>query len=68
MEKQFEAKDELEAIEHLHQIGATDGLPIIVPTPERVASFIERVDLDPDLLLGVMGPKQGAATVQAVTQ
>ena len=47
-------------------MGATDGLPVIVPTPDLVAVMVERVGLDPDLLLGVMGPKQGAATVEKV--
>lgn len=66
MSKLLEAADEMAAVERLHEMGATDGLPVIVPTPERVAAMVERVGLDPDMPLGVMGPKQGAATVSAV--
>ena len=66
MTRLLEAADESAAAELLHDSGATDGLPVIVPTAERVAEMVQRVDLDASLLLGVMGPKQGAATVQAV--
>ena len=66
MSRVLEAADEAAAAEALHQSGATDGLPVVVPTPERVHAMVERVDLDPALVLGVMGPKQGAATVEAV--
>ena len=54
------------AIEWLHSQGCTDGLPVVIPTEERIAQFIQRVDLDPDLVLGEMGPRQGAASVQKV--
>lgn len=66
MEGLLESADEFSAIERLHELGATDGLPVIVPTPGRVTAMVERVGLDPDLLLGVMGPKQGAATIEKV--
>lgn len=66
MHKLLEAADDAAAVEQLHQRGCTDGLPVIVPTPDRVDAMVARVDLDPDLPLGVMGPKFGAATVRAV--
>ena len=66
MSKLLEAADEMAAVERLHEMGATDGLPVIVPTRERVAAMVDRVGLDPDLPIGVMGPKQGAATIDAV--
>ena len=62
----LEADTEFDAIELLHQRGCTDGLPVIVPTPERVNAMIARVDLDGGLSLGEMGPKQGAASVEKV--
>ncbi len=62
----LEAPSEADAVELLHAKGCTDGLPVIVPTPARVDAMITRVDLDPDLVLGEMGPKQGAATVRLV--
>ena len=33
----LEAPDEAEALEQLHALGCTDGLPVVVPTDERVA-------------------------------
>jgi hypothetical protein len=62
----LEAETEFDAVELLHQRGCTDGLPVIVPTRERVDAMVVRVDLDADLCLGEMGPKQGAASVEKV--
>lgn len=64
MAELLETENEFLAVERLHEMGATDGLPVIVPTRDRVDAMVERVGLDPDLLLGEMGPKQGAATVE----
>ncbi|MGI9317315.1 MAG: hypothetical protein ACR2QW_08305, partial [bacterium] len=66
MKPLLESNDEAAALELLHSSGCTDGLPVVIPTRERVDVLIDRVDLDPDLVLGVMGPKQGVATVQLV--
>jgi hypothetical protein len=66
MQKLHEAASEAEALEALHAANATDGLPVVIPTTERVESMLQRVEMDPDQPLGVMGPKQGAATVQKV--
>jgi hypothetical protein len=60
------AADEGRAVEALHAAGATDGLPVIVPTPDRVARMVLATGLDPDFLLGVVGPGDGAATVEKV--
>ncbi len=62
----FEADSEPSAIEHLHASGCTDGLPVIVPTPDRVSEMVNRVDLDPDIVIGVMGPQNGAASVDKI--
>ena len=34
------AGDEAAALELLHELGCTDGLPVVVPTPERVERFV----------------------------
>lgn len=60
------ADDELEAVELLHQLGCTDGLPVIVPTAERVARMVLASGLDGDLLLAELGPALGAATVEKI--
>ncbi|MFT5111641.1 MAG: hypothetical protein ACI8P9_000961 [Parasphingorhabdus sp.] len=66
MKRVLEAATEYDAVELLHQSGSTDGLPVIVPTVNRVAAMIARVDLDADLSLGEIGPKLGAATIEKV--
>ncbi|WP_428121781.1 hypothetical protein [Candidatus Poriferisodalis sp.] len=62
----LEARSEADALEQLHALGLTDGLPVIIPTPERVAAMVLATGLDPDLELGVMGPAHGVASVEKV--
>ena len=50
------AGDEADAVEQLHELGCTDGLPVIVPTAVRVARMVLASGLDPELVLGEMGP------------
>ncbi|MGF1596305.1 MAG: hypothetical protein ACFCVK_05145 [Acidimicrobiales bacterium] len=60
------APDEQAAVELLHELGCTDGLPVIVPTPERVERMVLATGLDGGDVLGEMGPLMGAATVEKV--
>ena len=60
------ASDEAQALEDLHQRGCTDGLPVVVPTPERVDRFVLASGLDADIELGEMGPGGGVATIEKV--
>lgn len=60
------APDEAEAVEDLHRLGCTDGLPVIVPTPERVERMILASGHDGADVIGPMGPLMGAATVEKV--
>ena len=60
------ASDEADALEQLHALECTDGLPVIVPTPERVARMVLASGLAPDMVLGQMGPGHGTATVEKV--
>lgn len=46
--------------------GWTDGLPVIPPTPERVAAMLDATARDPLEELAVLPPRQGVATVEAV--
>lgn len=57
------AADETEALEQLHRDRCTDGLPVVIPTRERVERMVLAGGLDADLVLGAMGPQNGAATV-----
>ena len=54
------------AVEDLHELGCTDGLPVIVPTPERVSRMVLATGIDADLSLGRIGPNLGEATVEQV--
>lgn len=60
----IEATDELDAIETLHSMGCTDGLPVIVPTPERVDRMVLATGHPGDTSLGVMGPLMGVCSVE----
>ena len=60
----LEATDEYEALEQLHALGCTDGLPVVIPTPDRVARMVLATGLDADMSLGTMGPNQGDCTVE----
>lgn len=60
------APDESAAQETLHALGCTDGLPVIVPTPARVARMVLASGQDADFELGEMGPAYGIATVEKV--
>jgi len=44
--------------------GWSDGLPVVPPTPERVARFLAAVALPGDLELGAMPPRNGIVTVE----
>ncbi|RYD96192.1 MAG: thioredoxin, partial [Sphingomonadales bacterium] len=52
MATRYELADFEEAIEFYHRSGWTDGLPIVPPTPERVAQFLEAAGLKAEDQLG----------------
>jgi hypothetical protein len=61
------AESEDDAAEALYRMGCTDGLPVVVPTPERVERMLPFAGgLDRDVVLGIVGPQQGEATVEKV--
>lgn len=60
------AADEADALELLHALGCTDGLPVVIPTRERVDRCVLATGLDPTLSLGVMGPLMSQTTIERV--
>jgi hypothetical protein len=60
------ARDEATAASELYDQGLTDGLPIVVPTVERVERMVLASGLDPDMSLGKVGPSGGEATIQVI--
>lgn len=66
MPRYAQAVDEAAALEQLHRDHMTDGLPVVIPTRARVDEMVLAGGMDADIVLGTVGPGQGAATVQAV--
>ena len=62
---QHTSRDEGRALEECHDRGWTDGLPIVIPTPERVEEMLIPGGADADVVLGSIGPGNGEATVLA---
>jgi len=62
----LKAADEAAAVEQLHALECTDGLPVIVPTRERVSRMVLASGQAPELVLGEMGPGGGVATIENV--
>ena len=62
----LEAENEEVALEQLHELGCTDGLPVVIPTSQRVKRSILASGLDGDMVLGELGPGMGIATVEKV--
>ena len=62
----LEAGDESAALEQLHALGCTDGLPVIIPTAERVERMVLASGQAADMVLGTMGPGLGVATIEKV--
>jgi len=50
--------------EQLHAWGWTDGLPVVVPTAERVARFCEQAAHGPDEVLGRLAPRNAPLTTR----
>lgn len=62
----IEAVDEYDALEQLHAMGCTDGLPVVIPTPDRVERMVLASGFDGDINVGVMGPLGGSATITKI--
>jgi hypothetical protein len=66
MNEVLKAENEESALELLHELQCTDGLPVVIPTRERVARMVLASGLDPELVLGELGPAGGVASVEKV--
>jgi hypothetical protein len=62
----LQATDELAALNDLEDRLNTDGLPVVIPTPERVARQVLASGYDGDLVIGRVPPRGGIATVELV--
>ena len=59
-----QAPDEASALEVLHLRGWTDGLPVVIPTEGRVEALLAGVEIEPDVIVAIIGP--GQATVEKI--
>jgi hypothetical protein len=55
-----------EALQSLHDRGLTDGLPVVLPTAERVARMVAAQPRPADDVVGLVAPRNGEATVEAL--
>jgi hypothetical protein len=63
----FEAADDLDAINRLYREKRWgDGLPIVPPTPERVARMLQHTKRAADEVVATVAPGYGAATVELI--
>ena len=58
MAASFDVDDDYAANELFQRNGWTDGLPIVAPTPERVADFLEAGGLAADQVIGIEAVRQ----------
>ena len=56
--------DETTALEEMHERRWTDGLPVVIPTPQRVEAMLAGGGLDSDIILGAVGPGYAECTVE----
>ena len=67
MSELLRADDEAAAVEMLHDLGCTDGLPVVVPTPARVDDMLSGApSLARDEVVGVVPPRMGRVSIADV--
>jgi len=59
-------EDPIDFQEHFYKQGWTDGLPVVPPTPERVAQFLEYVAVEPDHVIAIIPTRNRQITAEKV--
>jgi hypothetical protein len=59
-----EYRDYAELLEDYYARGWTDGLPVVPPTPEAVAQFLEVAELASDVVLGAVPTREVVVTAE----
>lgn len=54
--------DDADAIESIYELGWTDGLPVVPPTPARVSAMLAGAQLDADAVLGSVPQRNRTVT------
>ena len=55
-----------DALEGQFELGVTDGLPVVPPTPERVQAMLDSAGLAPDVVLGEVPTRDVVVTAEKV--
>jgi hypothetical protein len=58
--------DALDFFGSVYEAGMTDGLPVIPPTPERVAAMIAGASLPAEHIVAELAPRNGIATIEKI--
>ena len=61
-----ELNDPIEAMERMYRLGWTDGLPVVPPTADRVAEFIEHGGRAADEIVGELPERRREISVEKV--
>lgn len=64
--RQVTVGDEDDLFEFMSDSGFTDGLPVVPPTPERVARMLKGTFRDPMEIIAKVPPMMGEATVEKI--
>ena len=64
--RRIEVGDADDAFELMYDLGFSDGLPLVPPTPERVLRMLECTGRDAQEVVAVVPPNMGEATVEKV--
>ena len=62
----YEFEDDAAGLEDFFERGFTDGLPVVVPTPERVEAMLTAAGLAPEAILGSVPTRNVEATAEKV--
>ncbi|MFQ5933197.1 MAG: hypothetical protein ACE5KI_00970 [Dehalococcoidia bacterium] len=62
----YEVPDTIDAIEFYYREGLTDGLPVVPPTPERVAEFLDYVRKEPQDVVGSVPARHRVITAEKI--
>ena len=64
--KTFDLDSDDDVQQHFHERGWTDGLPVVAPTPARVAAMLDWAGMPADHVIGVEPVKGRALTAEKV--
>jgi hypothetical protein len=58
--------DEVDLVEHYYERGFSDGLPVVPPTPGKIAAMVEALGVEPQTVLARVPPRWGLLSAEAL--